>query len=148
MNIDLIHLSRPCSTIFPSPILSSIGFTVSFSVWDHIYFPAKGYLQIIADSAQTEYCSTFHFPSVCRRDISHFSNVYRHICHMSHQRIRQIIHDSSSLTRPPWLPRSPWLFLPNLTTLAIKQIHSESALITQSCLFLVFYYLFVGGQIF
>ena len=76
MNIDLIHLSRPCSMIFPSPILSSIGFTVSFSVWDHIYFPAKGYLQIIADSAQTEYCSNFHFPYVRPHDISHFSNIY------------------------------------------------------------------------
>ena len=34
----------------------------------------------IADSAQTEYCSTFHCPSVCssvchRRDISHFSHI-------------------------------------------------------------------------
>ena len=76
MNIDLIHLSRPCSTIFPSPILSSIGFTVSFFVWDHIYFPAKGYLQIVADSAQTEYCSNFHFPYVRQHDISHFSNIY------------------------------------------------------------------------
>ena len=36
--------------------------------------------QLIADSAQTEYCTTFHCPSVCpfvchRRDISHFSHI-------------------------------------------------------------------------
>ena len=35
---------------------------------------------IFADSVPTEYCSTFHFPSVCscvrhRRDISHFSRI-------------------------------------------------------------------------
>ena len=43
-----------------------------------------------SDSAQTEYCLSLHFPSirasVQRRDISYFSNVYRHICHTNNQR--------------------------------------------------------------
>ena len=47
----------------------------------------------IADSAQTEYCTTFHCSfvrqSVChRRDISHFS----HKCHVNHQGTHQTLY--------------------------------------------------------
>ena len=30
-----------------------------------------------ADSAQTEYCSTFHYPFVCVSQASHISHIYR-----------------------------------------------------------------------
>ena len=51
----------------------------------------------IADSAQTEYCPTFHCScvrlSVChRRDISHFSHIYRHKCHVKHQGTHQTLY--------------------------------------------------------
>ena len=51
----------------------------------------------IADSAQTEYCTTFHCPCVCvsvchKRDISHFSHILTHKCHVNHQGTHQTLY--------------------------------------------------------
>ena len=55
------------------------------------------------DSAEAKYCPTFHFfrASVHRRDISHFSNAYRHICHYMYEYIHTYngIYEYESLIR-------------------------------------------------
>ena len=92
----------------------------------------------ITDSTQTEYCSTFHCPSVCVcvSWVWHFWHIWRHKCHVNHQGNNQnhpgyLSRKDQTRQDPLLRPDQPDWF--NMIKRIIKNINAEYAVFTLSC---------------
>ena len=85
-----LHLKKSDSTVLSICQWISLSYLILISWRNYNIIPLDANF---ADSAQTEYCSTFHCSFVRhRRDISHFSHIWRHKCHVNHQGTHQTLY--------------------------------------------------------
>ena len=106
----VILLGTLCGTAFVFERDSSLTFLRCMGQEEKFW--SVPILRIIADSAQTEYCTTFHFPYVCQSQAWHlnFSQLFDYLGHENHIFSESISSRVATLTTlTTWPPGPSWL---------------------------------------